>query len=155
MIRILIEISLKFVSRGTIDNNPALILIMAWRYYLNQCRPNSLTHICGTRGRWVQFHLLIPIMWLHCDYIESVVDAWNKKWLSIKIKYITSTRSRFLNLDSLPLCHLVVQNDKAWQFYYHICLRQCSPFVTSGVNMWHLVPVSPLGVWHPISITRP
>ena len=33
--------------------------MMAWRrigdkpYYLNQCWPSSLTHICGTRGIWV------------------------------------------------------------------------------------------------------
>ena len=28
---ILIKISLKFVSKGPIDNNPALVQIMAWR----------------------------------------------------------------------------------------------------------------------------
>ena len=49
-LRILIEISLKFVSKGPIDNNPALVQIMAWRRigeddYLNQC-----SHICGTRA---------------------------------------------------------------------------------------------------------
>ena len=26
-----IEISLKFLSKGLIDNNPALVLVMAWR----------------------------------------------------------------------------------------------------------------------------
>ena len=38
-----------------INNNPALVPIMAWRrssHYLNQCWPSSLTHICGTSGRW-------------------------------------------------------------------------------------------------------
>ena len=29
--RILIQISLKFVPRGPIDNNPALVQVMAWR----------------------------------------------------------------------------------------------------------------------------
>ena len=51
---ILVKISLKFVSKGPIDSNPALVQIMAWRRiganYLNQCWPSSLTHICGTRG---------------------------------------------------------------------------------------------------------
>ena len=53
-VRILIEISLKFVSKGPINNNPSLVQIMAWR------RPGDkplsepmmvclLTHICVTR----------------------------------------------------------------------------------------------------------
>ena len=49
---ILIQISLKFLSKSAIDNNPALAY-SAPSHYLNQCRPYSLTHICGTRGRWV------------------------------------------------------------------------------------------------------
>ena len=52
-------ISLKFVPRSPIDNKPALIQVMAWReeatsHYLNQCWPSSLTHTCGSRGRWVK-----------------------------------------------------------------------------------------------------
>ena len=55
---ILIKISLKFVPKCPIDNNPALFQIMAWRqivtsHYLNQCLPNTLMHIYSTRGRWV------------------------------------------------------------------------------------------------------
>ena len=53
-----IEISLKFVSKGQINNNPALVQIMAWR------RPGDeplsepmmvslLTHLCVTRPQWV------------------------------------------------------------------------------------------------------
>ena len=30
-LRILFEISLKFISKGPIENNPALVHIMAWR----------------------------------------------------------------------------------------------------------------------------
>ena len=42
-----------------IDNSPSLVQIIAWRriganHYLNQCWPGLLTHICGTRGRWVK-----------------------------------------------------------------------------------------------------
>ena len=54
-----IKISLKFVSRGPINNIPALVQIMAWR------RPGDkplsepmmvslLTHICVTRPQWVK-----------------------------------------------------------------------------------------------------
>ena len=53
-----IQISLKFVPKGPIDNIPALVQIMAWR------RPGDkplsepmliilLTHICVTRPQWV------------------------------------------------------------------------------------------------------
>ena len=57
--RIPIQISLKCVARSLINNKPALVQVMAWRrtgtsHYLNQCWPSSLTHICGTRGRWVK-----------------------------------------------------------------------------------------------------
>ena len=53
-----IKISLKFVPRGSVNNIPALVRIMAWR------RPGdkplsvpmlvrSLTHICVNRPQWV------------------------------------------------------------------------------------------------------
>ena len=54
-----IEISLKFVPKGSINNIPSLVQIMAWR------RPGAkplselmvvslLTHICVTRPQWVK-----------------------------------------------------------------------------------------------------
>ena len=50
----IIQISLKFIPKGPIDNMPALIQILAWRrmatsHYLNQWWPSLLTHICVTR----------------------------------------------------------------------------------------------------------
>ena len=50
---ILIKISLKFVPKGPIDNKP--VGYSAPSHYLNQCWPSSLTHICGTRRRWVKW----------------------------------------------------------------------------------------------------
>ena len=49
---ILIKIPLHFVPKGPIDNIPAT------SHYLNQCWPDSLPHIYGTRGRWVKYELL-------------------------------------------------------------------------------------------------
>ena len=53
-----IEISLKFVPKGPINNIPALVRIMAWRR--SGDKPLSepimvslLTHICVTRPQWV------------------------------------------------------------------------------------------------------
>ena len=58
-IRISIKISLKFVSKGQINNNPSLVQIMAWRR--SGDKPLSepmmvrlLTHICVTRPQWVK-----------------------------------------------------------------------------------------------------
>ena len=53
-----IEISLKFVPKGSINNNPALFQIMAWRRPGNKplsepMMVSSLTHICITRPQWV------------------------------------------------------------------------------------------------------
>ena len=57
-VRISIEISLKFVPKGPINNIPALVQIMAWRR--SDDKPlsepmmvNLLTHICVTRPQWV------------------------------------------------------------------------------------------------------
>ena len=63
-LHILIEISLKFTHKGPIDNNPALVYIMAWRRIGDKplsepMLKDSLTHICDTKGRWVKTHLSI------------------------------------------------------------------------------------------------
>ena len=70
---ILIKISLKFVSKGLINNNPALVQIMAWR------RPGAkplsepmmvslLTHICVTRPQWVNS------LWANAYVHNKVLD---------------------------------------------------------------------------------
>ena len=53
-VRISIKISLKFVPKGPINNNPALVQIMAWRRSGDKplsepMMVNLLTHICVTR----------------------------------------------------------------------------------------------------------
>ena len=58
-VRISIKISLKFVPKGPINNNPALVQIMAWRRSgdkpLSEPMMVSLmTHICVTRPQWVK-----------------------------------------------------------------------------------------------------
>ena len=57
---IFIKISLNFVPKGSMNNIPAMVQIMAWRrigdkpFFLKQCLPDSLMHICGFRGRWAK-----------------------------------------------------------------------------------------------------
>ena len=53
-VRISIKISLKFVPKGPINKNPALVQIMAWRRSGDKSLSepmmvSSLTHICVTR----------------------------------------------------------------------------------------------------------
>ena len=50
--RILIMISMKFVPKGPINNNPALVQIMAWRRLGD--KPLSEPKICVTRPQWVK-----------------------------------------------------------------------------------------------------
>ena len=59
-VRIWIKISLKFVPKGPINNNPALVQIMAWRR--SGDKPFSETmmvslpmHICVTWPQWVKW----------------------------------------------------------------------------------------------------
>ena len=87
---ILIKFSLKYVRKGPIDNNTALVEIMAWRRSgdkpLSQPMMISLpTHICVTRPQWVKNQL--PILKLypksHC--------RWPKK-------------DRAVGIDNMCLC---------------------------------------------------
>ena len=57
-VRISINISLKFVPKGLINNIPALVQIMAWgrpddKPLSEPMMVNLLTHICITRPQWV------------------------------------------------------------------------------------------------------
>ena len=54
-----IEISLKCVPKGSINNNPSLFQILAWRRpgdkpLSEPMMVSSLTHICVTRPQWVK-----------------------------------------------------------------------------------------------------
>ena len=56
-----ITISLKFVPKGSINNIPALVQIMAWRRSGDKplCEPmmaSFMTHICVTRPQWVKLN---------------------------------------------------------------------------------------------------
>ena len=74
-IRISIKISLKFVPKGTINNIPALVQIMAWRRSggkpLSEAMMVSLlTHICVTRSQWVKTDM-------PCIHISSYISPLN------------------------------------------------------------------------------
>ena len=78
---ILICISLKFVPKVPIDNNPSLVQIMAWRRggdkpLSEPMMPSWLTHICITRPQWVHsFTLSIS------SYPYTITSIWKPKLL--------------------------------------------------------------------------
>ena len=97
---VLIKISQKLVSKGQINNIPALVQIMAWR------RPGDkslsepmmvslliLTHICVTRPPWVKQVLgsYLPSQcqtWCKCKYLSPnkfSISRVNKKLFKTKV----------------------------------------------------------------------
>ena len=107
----MIRITLKFVPKGPIDNNPALVQIMAWR------RPGDkplsepkmvrlLTHICVTWPQWVNGLLLTaPSHYMNrCWFIITAVQ-----WQSLEgnftkaisaINYLNYLEDHGLNFHS-------------------------------------------------------
>ena len=63
---ILIKSSLKYVRKGSIDNNPPLVQIMAWRRSGDKPLSEPMiiilpTHICVTRPQWVKVFMVSPM----------------------------------------------------------------------------------------------
>ena len=63
-VEISIEISGKFVPKGPINNNPALVQLMAWRRsgdkpLSEQMMDRLPTHICVTRPQWVNGYEMV------------------------------------------------------------------------------------------------
>ena len=78
-VRISMKISLKFVPKGPINNNPALVQIMAWRR--SGDKPLSepmmvslLTHICVIRPQWVNQRKAIIMVGEYESLIFASVD---------------------------------------------------------------------------------
>ena len=81
---ILIENSLKFVPKGSINNNPALCQIMAWRRpgdkpLFESMMVSSLTHICVTRPQWVKLEhyrisMVVKLNWMSQEAVDRRVQ---------------------------------------------------------------------------------
>ena len=76
-----IKISLKFVPKGPINNNPSLVQKMAWRR--SGDKPLSepmvvslLTHICVTRPPWVNGQQVITLTNGNLVYLQHYASVW-------------------------------------------------------------------------------
>ena len=86
-----IEISLKFVPKGPINNIPALVQIMAWRRpgdkpLSEPMMVNLTTHICVTRPQWVNM-LNCFKDYQRCIYISyGMLDFVQQKKTKFRMK---------------------------------------------------------------------
>ena len=92
---ILIKFSLKYVRKGPIDNNPALVQITAWRRPgdkpLSEPMMVSLpTHICVTRPQWVKSTFFIYQNWQNNVVYERLLNG-------IQISFCYFTRGKHTN----------------------------------------------------------
>ena len=83
-IRISIEISLKFVPKGPINNIRALVQIMAWRRPGDKPLSESmlfclLTHLCVTRPQWVKTAICVNTV-LYIVLGKSKLVQWLVAW---------------------------------------------------------------------------
>ena len=113
-VSISINISLKFVPRGPIHNNPTLVQVMAWRRPGDKPLSEPMTvrlptHLCVTRPQWVnRTHICPPVftysnhLWLHANRLSYRYDIFNTNiggWLlytysTLGHKLTTSIASR-------------------------------------------------------------
>ena len=90
---ILIKISLRFVSKGLINNIPVLVQIMAWRRLGN--KPLSepmmfslLTHICVTRPQWVKQQEYIWLWFIHKNIkISPMWKTTHGRQMSLQLSF--------------------------------------------------------------------
>ena len=73
-----INISLKFVPKGLINNIPALVLIIAWRQSGDKplSEPmivNLLTHICVTWPQWVKHHQILNTRGIYISFGKEML----------------------------------------------------------------------------------
>ena len=136
----LIDISLKFVPWGPINNMPALVQIMAWR------RPGDkslsepmmvklLTHVSVTRPQWIKNLCRVHLITFdYIDYIESYsihVSNMSPRWMPYYLPdwcMMTSSNGNFFRITG-HLCgdftgHPWIPRTKAsdvelWCFLWH------------------------------------
>ena len=115
-----IEISLKFVPKGSINNNPALLQIMAWRRPGDKplAEPmmfSSLTHICVTRPQGVN--------------ILRQGDTYMRQWIGSSLVQVTYAVSSYYLNQRWHFVNWTLVNKIQWNINQNdaVCFsRRCS-----------------------------
>ena len=145
-VRIAIKISLKFVPKGPINNNPALVKIMAWRR--SGDKPLSepmmvslLTHICVTRPqcvKWMMLNIRLVIWTLTCCglMVQMCFMQWSESSLVqvmagclFGINYLKQ-RWLFVSWTIMNQWNL---NQNAKQSFRKMCLKFLSELEKSAI----------------------
>ena len=115
-----IEISLKFVPTGPINNTPSLVQIMAWRQLGD--KPLSepmmyclLTHICVTRPQWVKpCTCFSGKLKVERKYVHRYVQGFVFLWPSVDSRRLFNEFSWIVH-PALTQVHI---HDHEWGFRY-------------------------------------
>ena len=138
-----------FVTKGSINNIPALVRIMSWRRPGNKplsepMMVSLLTQICDTRPRWASIHL--ASMSFNCHSLRSCAfpfmkssyhDAfnilfktnyirnhqWNKNMIHTLGKYFTTHSSieQWID-DSMNINHNAMIEQVSARYWFYKCL---------------------------------
>ena len=152
--RISINISLKFVPKGSINNDPALVQIMAWCRSGDKPLSESMmvslpTHICVTRPQWVKqwedaIHLYPFLRLFHTD-TETFEPMWTIA-LEVAFKYLClGVCSSNQNLRKLDKSHLLVSVDDALVPFKSCFFYNCVTLGRSEWCVWGIVIILCLG----------
>ena len=133
-----IEVSLKFVPKGPINNIPALVQIMAWRRpgdkpLFEPMMVSLLTHICVTRPQWVNNVAADYQMTQRCHHIKLH-------------KICPQIRARMLmfNDESYKLNLVLPQHKLRWWDIWHAARSTkilLLFFVHDNFTKWHMRPL--------------
>ena len=122
---ILIKISLKFVPKGSINNIPALVQIMAWRRPGDKPLSEPMmvripTHICVTRPQWVKLWNC-SLSWTFNSLWLGDILLWPRKWVIWSYGVQWSPYQALIwhhrcvsTLDQVMACCLMATWSKCW-----------------------------------------
>ena len=88
---ILIKFSLKYVRKDPVDNNPALVQIMAWRRSGDKPLSELPTHICVTRPQWVKPGMTMEVSLARMQYHPRqchVTNIMRIGWINTYLVFI-------------------------------------------------------------------
>ena len=132
-----IKFSLKYISKGPIDNNRALVQIMAWRRSCDKplYEPMMIilpTHICVTRPQWVNtckfwgLSFYIEFCVIHTVLLEGISTVSTVLWMEnifqcFNFIYLFCNWVWYMNLYKVEWCDMIVY-DMTW---YIMCYFGC------------------------------
>ena len=126
---ILINISLKFVLRGPINNIPALVQIMAWHWPGDKPLSEPImvrlpTHICVTRPQWVKEDRGLFI--LH-SLFNKLLMTWQLREPGHQLSWYWPSLqeySGFSTISQIPQCIQQISHNAPFCTHLHISVTE-------------------------------